>query len=321
MIKIVGKKSLLSVKDILYKISPLLMKKIFEKKYRNEIIRCATEVKDDVENFYKEKEIPLFRFIEIEMINRCNGDCSFCYFGKNDDPRPLAKMTEKTFKKIIDNLKKLNYDGVIYYHSNGESMMNAQIFDFIKYGASNVLAAKHVLFTNGTLLNSEKFQKFIDSGLNLLHINNYSDKLKLKPNIQKIYDEYKNKEFSMECEIFLRLKDEVLSTRGGTAPNREQIKGVLNTSCYFPFNTLVIRADNGVSLCCNDALGKYTLGNVEEQTLEEIWQGEKFMEIRNSIRKNMRNDIDICRECDMIPSNNGNVSYGVTPEFLNKAMK
>lgn len=297
------------------------MKKIFEIKYKKEIIRCATEVKDDVESFFKEEKMPLFKFIEIEMINRCNGKCSFCYFGKNDDPRPVAKMTEKTFKKIIDNLARLNYDGVIYYHSNGESLMNENTIDFIKYGVSKVPAARHILYTNGTLLNSEKFQKLIDSGLNYLQINNYNDKLKLMPNIQKIYDEYKNKEFTMECKIYLRLQSEILSTRGGTAPNRDKIVEPLNTSCYFPFNSFIIRADCGASLCCNDALGKFTLGNVEEQTLEEIWFGDKYMEIRNSIRKNQRNGIEICKECDMIPAKNGNVSYGVTPEFLNKVMK
>ena len=321
MIKIVGSKTQLSIKNILYKISPFIMREFFERKYKNEILRCAVEVKNDVENFFKEEATPLFKFIEIEMINRCNGDCSFCYFGKNDDPRPLAKMSEKNFRKIIDNLVKLNYDGIIYYHSNGESLMNENIFDFIKYGVSNLADARHILYTNGTLLNSEKFQKLIDTGLNYLQINNYSDKLELKPNIKKIYEEYKNKEIKIDCKIYLRLKNEILSTRGGTAPNRQKIKAPLNTSCYFPFNTLIIRADCGVSLCCNDALGKFTLGNVEEQSLEEIWFGEKFSEIRNSIRRNMRNDIEICRECDMIPAKNGNINYGVSPEFLEKTMR
>jgi hypothetical protein len=60
------------------------------------------------------------------------------------------------------------------------------------------------------------------------------------------------------------------------------------------------------------------LGNVEEQTLEEIWFGEKHAQYLESIMKNMRNDIKICRGCDMIPSKIINIERGVSPEFLDK---
>jgi radical SAM protein with 4Fe4S-binding SPASM domain len=229
-------------------------------------------------------------------------------------------MSEDTFKKIIDELAELQFGGIIYYHSNNEPFIDGRIIDFIKYGSSKVLNAKHWLYTNGTLLDNKKFQSIVESGLNYLRINNYNDNLKLNPNIKEIYDEYKNKEFSLQCEIRLRLKNEVLSTRGGSAPNRK-IKETLNASCYFPFSYLVVRANCGVSLCCNDALGKVTLGNVEEQTLEEIWFGKKHFDLLNSIRKNMRNDIEICRECDMIPAKNHCITWGINPKFFNKIIK
>jgi len=49
-------------------------------------------------------------------------------------------------------------------------------------------------------------------------------------------------------------------------------------------------------------LGKITLGNVEQQTLEEIWYGEKHIKILEKIRDNMRNDIEICKLCDIVSS-------------------
>jgi len=262
------------------------------------------EVMRDIEKFFVSKTAkgkqPVFEHVEIETINKCNGTCAFCPVNRNDDPRPLKKMSDDTFYKIIDNLAKLNYCGQIGYYSNNEPLMDNRIYDFIKYGASKLPKARHNLFTNGTLLDCGKFQSLIDSGLNCLYIDNYNDKRKLNPNIQKIYDEYKDKEFPLNCEIYMRLNDEVLSNRGGAASNKRKLKKPLNASCYKPFMQLIIRADCGVSLCCDDALGKMTLGNVKEQTLEEIWYGQKHFDILKSMRKNVRNGI--CRECDIVSS-------------------
>ena len=53
---------------------------------------------------------------------------------------------------------------------------------------------------------------------------------------------------------------------------------------------MIIRPDGKVSLCCNDAVGKYTLGDLTKESLMDIWYGQKFQMVRNCIyegRKNM----------------------------------
>ncbi|MCL1947923.1 MAG: radical SAM protein, partial [Chitinivibrionia bacterium] len=203
-------------------ISPAFTKKIlscitklgFLLKYKT----TANQARSDIETFFKRK--PLFNYVEIETFNRCNGTCSFCPVNRNLDPRPLTKMSEKTFYKIIDNLSKLNFCGTISYYSNNEPIMDARIVEFIRYGVKKNPNANHSMISNGTLLNEEKFQALIDAGLNNLEISNYNDKLKLNENIKKIYDKYKNEKFSMNCKISLRLNNQILSNRGGTAPNK-----------------------------------------------------------------------------------------------------
>jgi radical SAM protein with 4Fe4S-binding SPASM domain len=262
--------------------------------------KTAKKAKNQIEEFFEAESMPLFDYVEIETINRCNSTCSFCPVNRNSDSRSLAKMSENTFRKIIDNLAKLNFCGAISYFSNNEPLMDNRIIEFVKYGVSKIPNARHQLLSNGTLLTEDEFQKLIDSGLNYMGIDSYNDKLKLGSNIQKIYDKYKKENFSMDCEITRRFINQTLSNRGGGAPNKLKARKILKAPCYFPFRQLIIRADCGVSLCCNDALGKITLGNVEEQTLEEIWFGEKHLNILKSIRKNFRNDIEICKKCDVI---------------------
>ena len=42
-------------------------------------------------------------------------------------------------------------------------------------------------------------------------------------------------------------------------------------------------------MCCNDAYGHITLGNVTQQTLEEVWFGEEYKRIRAAIREGRKN--------------------------------
>ena len=40
------------------------------------------------------------------------------------------------------------------------------------------------------------------------------------------------------------------------------------------------------------------MGNINEESIQGIWQGEKFEKIRNWHINSKRNNISICRGCD-----------------------
>ncbi|MDR0303962.1 MAG: SPASM domain-containing protein [Chitinispirillales bacterium] len=103
----------------------------------------------------------------------------------------------------------------------------------------------------------------------------------------------------MKCEIHLRYNNQILSNRGGSAPNKPKLKKSNITMCPLPFLQLIIRADCGISLCCNDALGKMTLGNIKEQSIEEIWTDKRREEILTLMRFHRRKDIELCKGCDI----------------------
>ncbi len=62
---------------------------------------------------------------------------------------------------------------------------------------------------------------------------------------------------------------------------------------------MVIRPDGKVSLCCNDALGQMTLGDVNEKSLQEIWFSNEYSLIREKTVKG-RNNIELCSICDHV---------------------
>ena len=50
--------------------------------------------------------------------------------------------------------------------------------------------------------------------------------------------------------------------------------------CEYPWTSLSVMADGSVVPCTQDYDVEMVLGNVREQTLEEIWNGEKYREFR-----------------------------------------
>ena len=245
--------------------------------------------------------VPLFARIEVETLNRCNGSCTFCPVNKNDDPRPLKKMTDELYSKIISELHDLDYSGTFCLFANNEPFLDTRLEGFAKT-ARELLPKAHIeLYTNGSILKLERFIEIIPY-LDLLAIDNYNDKLRYnEPTkaIQKYLRE--NPEHKSKVSIRMRKETGLMSSRGGQAPNNEKRKA-LPLSCLLPFYHLYIRPDGKIGLCCVDALYKHTLGDASEQKLTDIWYSETYTEIRKRIRAG-RENLEVCEYCDSFGNN------------------
>lgn len=243
------------------------------------------------------KQGHLFHHVEIETINRCNGTCSFCPINALIDPREKKVMSDELFHKIIDELAELNYSGRLALFSNNEPLLDSRIIEFHKYARQKLPYARMHLYTNGTLLNFDKFLVLLEI-LDELIIDNYQQDLKLIP-ISKMIVKYANEhpEIKKKVTIVLRKPNEILTSRGGDAPNRTQVNIQKHISCIYPFQQMVIRPDGKASLCCNDPLGKCTLGDVSKNKLVDVWNGEMYNKVRQSIKEG-RENFGHCKNCD-----------------------
>lgn len=252
-------------------------------------------VYDIVETFQGDQ--PLFDHIEIETVNRCNGTCSFCPVNRNDDPRPKAVMTQELFESIVDQLAALDYSGRFTTFSNNEPLLDDRIIEFNEYARRKLPNARMHLFTNGTLLTLDKFIALTEV-LDELIIDNYQQELKLiKPcaRIAEYCEEHP--ELKKKVTIVLRKPQEILTSRGGTAPNRKMLLEYGEDRCVLPFKQMIVRPDGKVSLCCNDAIGRYTLGDLSKEKLKDVWYGAAFQEVRRCLYEG-RKKWGSCRYCD-----------------------
>lgn len=247
--------------------------------------------------------LPIFSSIEIETINRCNGECPFCPVNRNSDPRKTIRMKEELFRKIVDELRDMNYSGRLALHSNNEPFLDNRITEFARYARENVPNAFIYMYTNGTLLSLEIFQSIVPY-LDRMVIDNYDDDLKLHKNVEEIHYLCKrNGTLDRKVEIHVRKIHEILNTRGGQSPNNSK-RQTMPMSCILPYKQMIVRPDGKTSLCCNDPYGKYTLADLNKISLKDAWYSERYRKIRKVLR-NGRTRIGLCKYCDTLPGPKG----------------
>ena len=241
----------------------------------------------------------LFKAIEIETINRCNNTCEFCPVNTTNEKREFGLMTDEMFNSIIEQLRELNYCGFVSLFSNNEPFLDKRIESFVKITRDSLPKCYLSFFTNGTLLSMDRFLDIIDD-IDLLIIDNYSNDYEFVPYVKQIY-EYclDNENVAKKIQIIKRRKNQVLSSRGGQAPNKRIKNGFNNVTCLLPFQQMIVRPDGKISLCCNDAYGNYTLGDLNQESVEDAWFNKNYKKIRESLIEGRKN-IDMCSKCDTL---------------------
>jgi MoaA/NifB/PqqE/SkfB family radical SAM enzyme len=283
----------------------LLIKKRLPGVYERHIKRISVAIIDrrragaimaSIKKIISVDPFPIFKLVEIETINRCNNTCQFCPVNRNDDPRPFRLMDESLFRSIIGQLRELNYSGCINLSANNEPLMDGRICELAGIARQALPSAYIHMVTNGMALTIDKLKNLMKH-MDMLTIDNYDDDLKLIKPIRDVYDYCRfNNVYQDKIKIYLRLKTDILSNRAGQAKNRSKVKP-LQSSCGYPFLQFVIRPDGKVSLCCNDALGQMTMGDLTKESISSVWNGAIFRETRERLLEG-RKSVKLCSGCD-----------------------
>jgi radical SAM protein with 4Fe4S-binding SPASM domain len=236
--------------------------------------------------------------IEIETVNRCNSTCSFCPVNRLVDPRDGTRMTEDIFQGIIDELRDWNYTGTLNLFSNNEPFLDKRIFEFIAIAREKLPDAHIQIITNGTLLTPEKAVAALENLTNMV-INNYAPTHELHDNLKEVveYLETNRPDLAAKVTVGYRSTEEVKTNRAGNAPNRNKLPTIFRSRCAYPFVQMVVRPDGKVSMCCNDALGQETLGDVAQDGLRKAWNDPVRKELQELMIAG-RHKIDLCATCD-----------------------
>lgn len=258
------------------------------------------------------------------MSNACNLKCVMC--PRAEIKRETTHLSFENVKKMIDSFPE-NRVGDISAHGWGEPLCNPDLPKIIEYISKVRPEIYTYIRTNGLLLTAEKSEALLKSGLKSLQfsIDGYDDmsydSIRGKGNFQKLlqnldtYMKLKKKLRSKQINFIITVKTEksqpkkVIQKFEPMMPvfvkslhnwdESENKTGKLRSEpCLCPINSVFIRSNGDISLCCYDLHGDIYLGNISKDSLFDIWNGEKLKNIRTYFRTNNMEKIpEVCKTC------------------------
>jgi radical SAM protein with 4Fe4S-binding SPASM domain len=75
-----------------------------------------------------------------------------------------------------------------------------------------------------------------------------------------------------------------------------RIRNRMPNHCFRMWRSCVLTWDGTVVPCCFDKNAEYGMGNLKENSFQEIWKDDKYRNFRMKILKS-RKSTDICRNC------------------------
>lgn len=80
------------------------------------------------------------------------------------------------------------------------------------------------------------------------------------------------------------------------ASGKYSIKNSLDNNCWKMWHSCVITWDGKVLPCCFDKDAQYVMGDLTQQSFEEIWFGKKYQQFRETLFRS-RSEIEMCKNC------------------------
>ncbi len=269
-----------------------------------------------VYNFLKYGRSDFFSSVDFENITACNRRCSYCPNSLYERGLMENKklMDEKIFKRIIDELARINYSGMIRPVFYGEPLLDSRFPNWIKYIREKLPKADIIVFTNGDLLTLDLYKKLAENGVNLFVVSNHNGGT-MPENLEKLLVNFKKVPYKSGYPYQGGFLHESAYSSGEKAPmifyrNPSRIEGLYNrgglmkninvskakSECSLPSSDLTVDWRGNVILCCNDYFSSVKFGNVENESLVEIWNKDNFKKMRRDLKRGILN-LEICKKC------------------------
>lgn len=271
-------------------------------------------------------EYPLL--IDAELATACNLKCPMCYTITDEFKNKVnvSLMEFGLFKKIIDEIR--GKVPSLRLSLRGEPTLHKKFAECIQYAKENGI--KEVSFlTNGSKLTKEFFIEIMEAGVDWITISvdgigevyeGIRKPLKFKETLQKIIDIKRIKDErgvrkpvikiqsvwpaiksnpetyynTFEANVDLIAYNPLIDYLG----NDKDIIYEDGFSCPQHYQRLVIGADGLAMMCSNDEDGTVIVGDVNKESIFDIWHGEKLNNIRTIHKKqNGFMEIPVCRRC------------------------
>ncbi len=283
------------------KLSPFLIDPMFFNELNEN--EKKTVFKNNVETVY------------IECNSKCNRKCWFCPNSFIDRQTDNNEMEIDALKKILSQLAEVNFSGTIDFSYYNEPLFDSSIEEkirLVKGMLPNVLI--HIV-TNGDYLDIDKVKKLEQAGLDRIIISNYFADVDADWTYELATEMLNKKAEKLECSIEyntsynddfiearskygnLDIKLNSMNFKNVGYSRAKLLDEVINEKerksvCSHPYHGFIIAYNGDVVFCTqchhgSEAHKDYVCGNVNEDSIFDIFTGEKFSNLRKQTLENL----------------------------------
>jgi len=274
-------------------------------KFFDENIVRRGDITDKKISFFTGTDIPMPSIFEISNSGMCNRKCAFCPRSDPNYKHVNEFISQMLHEKIYDELKDNDFSGSVIFSGFVEPLLDKRIYKQIQDIRNKLPKANIELITNGDPLNHSRIEKLFDSGLSYLLVSAYDSEEQAieframleKTNVDSSKYIVRNRYYGEEKDFGI-----TISNRGGNMDNTEYkieaTKEPLKNKCTYPAYTFFIDYNGDVLTCSHDWGKDMIMGNLNNNSIFEIWTGKKFSHARQNLLNANRN-FSPCNVCNV----------------------
>ena len=270
--------------------------------------------------------LPLFERLQIESQSHCNRSCWFCprsydrsgtYLNADGEPI-IRKLPTDKILDLLDQAWALGFRGRVGFHNYSEPLLDKRNIELARAALERGL--QPYLHTNGDVLEeNEELCKQIVEVYELVVIGLYDYTSGENLDARKRY--WNERLPAAQLEFSAIGLDGAKSGSSMGVPralvptdSRMAIPDLTyaHGSCHRPLIRMIVRYDGEMCNCCEDTFGAFALGNVYQQSMEELWYSDAHQRVIRDLIAGERERYPLCVRCPMSPTAPATVSNSLS---------
>lgn len=222
------------------------------------------------------KKIRPFSRLEIETCSMCNRTCVTCLRNSIPDRKSVSSWFEQNllpiddFKRVLEQSVAMGFKGEVCLSHYNEPLMDKRIVEFVRL--TREAGFSYIFMGSNADYLTEELAEQLDGLIDNIGFSFYMDDPIRSQRQKWVGGLFKKTKVSLGngehmVTHFSPMGDVVQLGRS----NKEK-------PCNLPQKRMIINHKGDMLLCCDDLVGNYDLGNIRDNSLEELWYSEKHQD-------------------------------------------
>ncbi len=281
---------------------------------------------------------PALLSTNLELTNRCNLRCGFCPTGNGRMTRPRGLMTRAVLERALASGRPLEFALLFQW---GEPLLHPRFSEMAR--RAREAGARTLVTTNGTLLGDARIAALLDAGVDRVTVSVDGDAAtheavrgvplaRTEDAIRRLVAARDARGSATAIDVSMVVAPETERAAAafrarwegadGTpdAPRVDRVQaiplltvGERRTRCREPWRGgLVVLQDGRVTVCCVDHDGELAVGDVRQEGLRSLWNGDRMRALR---RAHVAGTLPpLCARCTEYPTDAAAPRFSVPAE-------